>query len=66
MRALARNYTCTNEQYIDALAAMTGNRARGWWADCRERLSPGLIELTELEHHAVALRVAVVIRYSNQ
>ncbi|MEV5238116.1 helix-turn-helix transcriptional regulator [Streptomyces cinnamoneus] len=61
VRALARNYDCSDHTLIDALAAMTGDRKRGWWEEYREVLPAGLIDLAELEHHAVALRVAQVI-----
>ncbi|MFD8998880.1 helix-turn-helix domain-containing protein [Streptomyces abikoensis] len=61
VRALARNYECSNQALIDALVAMANDRKRGWWEEYREHLPAGLIDLTELEHHAVALRVAQVI-----
>ncbi|WP_405916896.1 helix-turn-helix domain-containing protein [Streptomyces sp. NBC_00728] len=61
VRALARHYDCTDEPLIDALAAMTGERRRNWWEEYREILSPRMLDLTEVEHHAVALRVANVI-----
>lgn len=61
VRATARAYTCTDDSLVDALAAMTGRRTRGWWEEYREHLPVGLLDLAELEHHATALRVAVVI-----
>ncbi|MFF3291749.1 helix-turn-helix domain-containing protein [Streptomyces sp. NPDC003023] len=61
VRALAHNYACDEEGYVDALAAMTGSRARGWWDEYAELLAPGLLDLAEMEHHATCLRVAVVI-----
>ncbi|WP_329221164.1 helix-turn-helix transcriptional regulator [Streptomyces sp. NBC_01485] len=61
VRTLARNYTCADEAYIDALAAMTGGRKRGWWEEYRDNLPSGLLDLSELEHHATALRVAVTV-----
>ncbi|GAA1901242.1 helix-turn-helix domain-containing protein [Streptantibioticus ferralitis] len=61
VRALARNYTCSDEKLIDALVGMTGPRARGWWEEYRELLPTDLLDLAELEHYATALRVAVVI-----
>ncbi|MCD9141802.1 helix-turn-helix domain-containing protein [Streptomyces albireticuli] len=61
VRALARNYDCSNQSLIDALASMTGERRRGWWEEYRETLPAGLIDLAELEHHATSLRVAQVI-----
>ncbi|MFE9765741.1 helix-turn-helix domain-containing protein [Streptomyces sp. NPDC005808] len=61
VRAMARAYDCSDEQLVDALAAMTGRRSRGWWEEYRDHLPVGLIDLAELEHHAVALRVALVV-----
>lgn len=61
VRALAHNYSCTDEEYVDAVAAMTGGRMRGWWEEYRDTLPSGLLDLAELEHHATALRVAVTI-----
>ncbi|MDF3140654.1 MULTISPECIES: helix-turn-helix transcriptional regulator [unclassified Streptomyces] len=61
VRTLARNYSCADETYVDALATMTGGRKRGWWEEYRDILSPGLLDLAELEHHATALRVAVTV-----
>jgi transcriptional regulator with XRE-family HTH domain len=59
VRTLARAYSCADPALIEALAAMTGGRTRGWWDDYREYLPVGLIDLAELEHHATALRVAL-------
>lgn len=58
VRTLARNYTCTDEALIEALVAMTGERRREWWEEYREILPTGLLDLAELEHHAVRLRTA--------
>ncbi|MGN5378905.1 DUF5753 domain-containing protein [Streptomyces lasalocidi] len=46
---------------VDALAAMTQRQAHGWWDSYRDHLPVGLIDLAELEYHAAALRVALVI-----
>ncbi|MGW3723719.1 helix-turn-helix domain-containing protein [Streptomyces sp. NPDC000851] len=61
VRTLARNYSCADEAYVDALAGMTGARKRGWWEEYRDILPTGLLDLAELEHHATALRVAVTV-----
>lgn len=61
VRAMARAYDCSDEQLVDALATMTGRRSRGWWEEYRDHLPVGLIDLAELEHHAAALRVALVV-----
>lgn len=61
VRAIARHYDSTDEPLIEALASLTGERRRGWWDEYREILSPRVLDLTEVEHHATALRVAHVI-----
>ncbi|MET7457335.1 helix-turn-helix transcriptional regulator [Streptomyces sp. NPDC005574] len=61
VRAIARHYDCTDEPLIDALTTLTGERRRGWWEEYREILSPRMLDLTEVEHHATALRVAHII-----
>ncbi|GAA0328437.1 helix-turn-helix transcriptional regulator [Streptomyces blastmyceticus] len=61
VRAMARNYDCTDAAFIEALAEMAGERKRGWWEEYRETLPTSLLDLAETEHHAAALRVAQVI-----
>ncbi|WP_089099193.1 helix-turn-helix domain-containing protein [Streptomyces hyaluromycini] len=61
VRTLADNYSCTDSALIDALVAMAGHRDRGWWEEYRGTLPPHSLDLAEMEHHAVALRVAQVI-----
>jgi transcriptional regulator with XRE-family HTH domain len=61
VRAMARYYSCADAELVDALAAMTGGRSRGWWDEYREYLPAALIDLAELEHYAVGLRAALTI-----
>jgi transcriptional regulator with XRE-family HTH domain len=61
VRALARLYDCTDRQLIEALTHMTGGRTRGWWEEYREILPAEGLDLAELEHHAVSMRVATTI-----
>lgn len=61
IRTLAHNYDCTDDALIDALVAMAGHRERGWWEEYRDSLPPRFLDVAEMEHHAVALRVAQVI-----
>lgn len=61
VRTFARAFSCADTALIDALAAMTGGRKRGWWDEYRSHLPAGLVDLAELEHHAARLRVALVI-----
>ncbi|WP_031085655.1 helix-turn-helix domain-containing protein [Streptomyces sp. NRRL WC-3549] len=58
VRALADNYQCDDRRLVDALAAMTGERRRGWWEEYRDLLAPRLLDLAELEHHGTALRTS--------
>ncbi|BCL28187.1 helix-turn-helix domain-containing protein [Streptomyces aurantiacus] len=60
VRMFAHSYGCSDEPYIDALAAMTAGRGRHWWDEYREALPSGLLDLAELEHHATAIRTAQV------
>lgn len=61
VRSMARAYDCFDAAYVDALAAMTGRRTRGWWEEYREHLPANLVDLVELEHHAASLRVALFV-----
>jgi len=58
VRTLSCHYACSDDALVNALAAMTGDRKRGWWEEYREILSPRLLDLAELEHHGTALRTA--------
>ncbi|MBX7549499.1 helix-turn-helix domain-containing protein [Streptomyces sp. NPDC088560] len=61
LRSMVHVYDCVDEALIDALAAMTGRRARGWWEEYRGHVPVALVDLAELEHYASALRVALMI-----
>ncbi|MFG2501565.1 helix-turn-helix domain-containing protein [Streptomyces sp. NPDC048441] len=61
VRALACHYDCSDKALIEALAAMTTERTRGWWEEYREILPAGLLDLAEVEHHATLLRTAVTV-----
>ncbi|CQR63688.1 helix-turn-helix domain-containing protein [Streptomyces leeuwenhoekii] len=61
LRSMAHVYDCRDEELIDALAAMTGRRTRGWWEEYRDHVPIALVDLAELEHHASGLRVALLI-----
>jgi transcriptional regulator with XRE-family HTH domain len=58
VRTLTCLYECSNADLTEALAAMTGDRRRGWWEEYREILSSGLLDLAELEHYGQRLRTA--------
>ncbi|MEW1697471.1 helix-turn-helix transcriptional regulator [Streptomyces sp. NPDC091278] len=59
VRTLAFNYGCPDTGLVGLLAAMAHERDRGWWEEHRGILPPALLDIAELEHHAVELRTAV-------
>ncbi|MFJ2176633.1 helix-turn-helix domain-containing protein [Streptomyces sp. NPDC087851] len=61
VRTLACNYDCRDDPYVDALAAIAGDRTKGWWDSYWGQLPPGLIDITELEWHALAVRSGVFL-----
>lgn len=61
VRTLALAYSCDDSDLVEALAAMTGRRGRGWWDEYRELLPPSLVEVAEFEADATELRVGVVV-----
>ncbi|MCX5050289.1 MULTISPECIES: helix-turn-helix domain-containing protein [unclassified Streptomyces] len=52
LRRIAAHYACTDEDLVDALAAMTTDRTRGWWEEYRGLLPTSFLDLSELEYHA--------------
>ncbi|WP_328501774.1 helix-turn-helix transcriptional regulator [Streptomyces sp. NBC_00457] len=56
VRTLASNYECADQAYVDALATMADSRKQGWWEQYRGNLPQGLLDVAELEWHAVRLR----------
>ncbi|MFE9443105.1 helix-turn-helix domain-containing protein [Streptomyces sp. NPDC006602] len=56
--ALARIYRCCDTAYLDGLIELAGERKGGWWETFREALPAGLLDLAEIEHHAVRLQAA--------
>ncbi|MFD7862923.1 helix-turn-helix transcriptional regulator [Streptomyces sp. NPDC057682] len=58
VRTLAFNYGCPDAGLVDLLAEMATERARGWWEEHRGLLLPSLLDIAELEYHAVELTTA--------
>lgn len=56
VRRLAAFYSAANKHLVDALAQMADERGKGWWEAYRGVLSPGFLDIAELEHHATFLR----------
>ncbi|MFB6715153.1 helix-turn-helix domain-containing protein [Streptomyces sp. NPDC056358] len=61
VRTLSCHYGCSDNELVNALAAMTGDRSRGWWEEYRGTLPAPLLDLAEIEHHAHRLRTAVTV-----
>ncbi len=61
LRTLACNCACTDESYVAALADMASIQPRGWWERYRGALSPGFLDIAEVEWHAVRMRSAHVV-----
>ena len=58
VRTLACNCDCQNERYVEALADMARPGQRGWWDRYRGSLPQGMLDIAELEAHAVRMRAA--------
>jgi transcriptional regulator with XRE-family HTH domain len=56
VRRLAAHYSANDKHLTDALANMAEERTKGWWDDYRGVLSPGFLDLAELEHWATHIR----------
>ncbi|MCM1968771.1 MULTISPECIES: helix-turn-helix transcriptional regulator [unclassified Streptomyces] len=52
VRQFAAHCSCTDEELIDALAAMATDQTHGWWEAYRGQLPASFLDLAELEHHA--------------
>jgi transcriptional regulator with XRE-family HTH domain len=52
VRRLAAHYACTDQELVDALAAMASSRTRGWWEEYRGLLPTSFLDIAELEQHA--------------
>ncbi|MFJ8468552.1 helix-turn-helix domain-containing protein [Streptomyces swartbergensis] len=56
LRRLASIYECNDPDLVDALAAMTGGRPKGWWDEYMGKIPPDFLDVAELEYHATSLR----------
>ncbi|UFQ17735.1 MULTISPECIES: helix-turn-helix domain-containing protein [Streptomyces] len=61
LRTLACNYNCHDEQYVEALCSLAGDRTPGWWEAYRGQLPAGLLDIAELEWHAKALQAGLAV-----
>ncbi|MFF7192360.1 helix-turn-helix domain-containing protein [Streptomyces sp. NPDC088197] len=58
VRKLAVNCECTDERYVNALAAMAEPSGTGWWERYRGSLPQGFLDISEMEAGALRLRGA--------
>ena len=58
VRAISPERLRRDEEYVHALAEMASPGQRGWWDKYRGSLSQGLLDIAELEAHAVRMRAA--------
>ncbi|MFI0983450.1 helix-turn-helix domain-containing protein [Streptomyces sp. NPDC021093] len=58
IRAMALNYRCADERYVEGLIDLAGDRKPGWWGTFQEVLPRPLLDVAELEHYSTALRSA--------
>ncbi|SDK39035.1 hypothetical protein SAMN05421806_10763 [Streptomyces indicus] len=61
VRTLASNYGCADEELVEALAAMAGERDKGWWEKYRGRLPASFLDIAEMEWRARRLRIALTV-----
>lgn len=61
LRTLACNYDCHDQAYVDALADMAADTARGWWDTYRGQLPSALMDIAELEWHARRVRAGLAM-----
>ncbi|MFE2513018.1 helix-turn-helix domain-containing protein [Streptomyces naganishii] len=61
LRRLASHYSCTDEEFIDALVTMATDRTRGWWEEYRGLLPTPFLDLAELDHHATFLHEVAIL-----
>ncbi|MEV5510503.1 helix-turn-helix domain-containing protein [Streptomyces orinoci] len=61
VRTLALKYGCADAALVEALANMAEDRGRHWWESYRGLLPPAFQDVAELEHHANAMRMFVMV-----
>jgi transcriptional regulator with XRE-family HTH domain len=56
LRELVKSYGCSNEEYVDALVALSESKGKGWWTEYRKTLPQRALDLAELESLACAIQ----------
>ncbi|MFD7061764.1 helix-turn-helix domain-containing protein [Streptomyces sp. NPDC059906] len=52
LRRITAHYNCTDQELVEALAGMAGDRSPGWWEEHRGLLPASFLDLSELEYYA--------------
>lgn len=60
VRTFASAYDCPDEELIEALSGMAGERRKGWWEQYRGEVPSTYLDIAELEWHAMSLRTGVI------
>ncbi|MEU1378727.1 helix-turn-helix domain-containing protein [Streptomyces albidoflavus] len=56
LRTLAAHCACADERYLVALEEMARPAQRQWWHAYRGKISPGMLDIVELEWHASSIQ----------
>jgi transcriptional regulator with XRE-family HTH domain len=60
VRTFASAYGCPDEELVEHLARMVGERRKGWWEQQRGEVPSTFLDIAEIEWHAKSVRTAVI------
>lgn len=60
VRTFASAYACPDEELVEQLAGMAGERRKGWWEQYRGEAPSTFLDIAEIEWHAKCVRTAVI------
>ncbi|MFJ1595489.1 helix-turn-helix domain-containing protein [Streptomyces sp. NPDC088261] len=61
LRTLATHCECTDSRYLAALLELAEPPQPNWWDEYRGRLSPGLLDIVELEWHSARIQTTQAV-----
>lgn len=61
VRTLATHCDCTDDAFVSALTELTQLPRKNWWDEYRGKLSPGLLDIAELEWHSVGIQTVQTV-----
>lgn len=61
LRTLATHCECADERYVSGLVELAEPPGRNWWDEYRGRVSPGLLDIVELEWHSVRIQTVQTV-----